>query len=282
MEYVLHLAILIAFYAAVAQSLNLSAGYAGLISLSQAGFFGIGAYTTAILSTRYGLSFWMNLPLAMCLSGLVAGGIALIVLRTVEDYFIISTLGVQVILYSLMNNLVPLTRGPMGITNIPPIRMAGMVFSSKIAFLSLTISFLGVTWWLLQNLAGSGFGRVLKAVREDEIFTASIGRDPYRAKVTAFTITAVLATIPGALYAHYISYVDPTGFTVTESIFILSIVIIGGMGSLRGSLLAAALLVLLPEGLRFIGIPFGIAANLRQMLYGGAMVVWGLRAKCHG
>ena len=105
MEYILHLLILICFYTLLSQSLNLSAGYTGLISLAQAGFYGIGAYTTAILSTQFGFSFWLNLPLAMLISGAIAFVVSLIALRTVEDYFIICTLGIQVILFSLMNNL---------------------------------------------------------------------------------------------------------------------------------------------------------------------------------
>jgi branched-chain amino acid transport system permease protein len=115
MEYILHLLILISFYTLLSQSLNLSAGFTGLISLAQAGFYGIGAYTTAILSTQFGFSFWLNLPLAMLISGAIAFVVSLIALRTVEDYFIICTLGIQVVLFSVMNNWMELTRGPLGI-----------------------------------------------------------------------------------------------------------------------------------------------------------------------
>ena len=133
MEYILHLLILICFYTLLSQSLNLSAGYTGLISLAQAGFYGIGAYTTAILSTQFGFSFWLNLPLAMLISGAIAFVVSLIALRTVEDYFIICTLGIQVILFSLMNNLMNVTRGPLGIPGIPSISFFGMSLDSKIS-----------------------------------------------------------------------------------------------------------------------------------------------------
>lgn len=273
MEYILHLLILIAFYTMLAQSLNLSAGFTGLISLAHAGFYGIGAYTTAILATQYGLSFWVNLPAAMLLSGIAAFIISLIALRTIEDYFIICTLGIQIIIFSLMNNLMDVTRGPLGIPGIPAIMLFGFSLGEKIPFLILSISVVAIVWFLLRNLAESAFGKTLVAVSEDEIYTQSIGKNVYKAKIVSFTLGAILAAIPGTLYAHYISYIDPTSFTVAESIFILSIVIIGGLRNLKGSFFAAAFLVLLPEALRFVGMPNSIAANMRQIIYGLILVI---------
>jgi len=273
MEYILHLLILICFYTLLSQSLNLSAGYTGLISLAQAGFYGIGAYTTAILSTQFGFSFWLNLPFAMLISGAIAFVVSLIALRTVEDYFIICTLGIQVILFSLMNNLMDVTRGPLGIPGIPSISFFGMSLDSKISFLILSLFFVALVWFVLKNISKSGFGKTLTAISEDEIYTQSIGKSVYQSKIISFTTSAILAAIPGALYAHYISYIDPTSFTVAESIFILSIVIIGGLGNMTGSFLAAAFLVLLPEALRFVGMPDSIAANMRQIIYGLILVV---------
>jgi branched-chain amino acid transport system permease protein len=127
-------------------------------------------------------------------------------------------------------------------------------------------------FFLLRNLTTSSFGLVLKALSEDEIFTQSIGKNVYLTKVITFTFGAMIAAIPGVLYAHYISYIDPTSFTVDESIFILSIVIIGGMRNLWGIVAAAAFLILLPEALRFVGLPNSLAANLRQIIYGIILV----------
>lgn len=273
MEYILHLLILICIYTLLSQSLNLSAGFTGLISLAQAGFYGIGAYTTAILSTRFGFSFWLNIPLAMIISGAIAFVVSLIALRTVEDYFIICTLGIQVILFSIMNNWMDLTRGPLGIPGIPSIHLFGLSLDNKIPFLILSLLFVALIWYLLRNISKSGFGKILTAISEDEIYTQSIGKNVYLSKIVSFTMSAMFAAIPGALYAHYISYIDPTSFTVNESIFILSIVIIGGLGKLTGSLIAAAFLVLLPEALRFVGMPDSIAANMRQIIYGLILVI---------
>jgi branched-chain amino acid transport system permease protein len=273
MEYILHLFILICIYTLLSQSLNLSAGFTGLISLAHAGFYGIGAYTTAILSTQFGFSFWLSIPLAMLISGAIAFMVSLIALRTVEDYFIICTLGIQVILFSLMNNWMDLTRGPLGIPGIPSIFLFGFNLDSKISFLTLSLLFVALIWFLLRNISKSGFGKTLTAISEDEIYTQSIGKNVYLSKTVSFTLSAMFAAIPGTLYAHYISYIDPTSFTVAESIFILSIVIIGGLGNLTGSFLAATFLVLLPEALRFVGMPDSIAANMRQIIYGLILVV---------
>lgn len=273
MDYLLHLLILIAFYTMLSQSLNLAAGFTGLISLAHAGFYGIGAYTAAILSTQADLSFWLVIPVAMLISGAIAFIVSLIALRTVDDYFIICTLGMQVILFSVMNNWMEVTSGPLGIPGIPSVRIWGFALDDKITFLLLSLFFVTAVWYVLRNIARSGFGKILAAIKEDEIYAQSIGKNVFLAKTVSFTLSAMLAAIPGVLYAHYISYVDPTSFTVNESIFVLSIVIIGGLGNLTGSFLAAAFLVLLPEALRFVGMPDSIAANMRQIIYGLILVI---------
>ena len=268
MSYILHILILISLYTILAQSLNLSSGLTGMVSLTHAGFYGIGAYTTAILSQQLHWPFWINLPIAMLICLALSWLISLVSVRTVDEYFIICTLGVQAIIFAVMNNWAKLTKGPLGISNIPPISFFGVNINSRLAFLILSMTFMLFVWGVLHNLFGSAFGKTLRAINEDEIYARSIGKNIYRSKLNAFTISAVIAAIPGALYAHYISFIDPTSFTVEESIFVLSIVILGGMGNLFGSFLATAFMVLLPEILRFIGMPSSVAANMRQIVYG--------------
>ena len=272
MEYLLHLLILVSIYVMLAQSLNLSAGFGGMISLAHAGFYGVGAYTAALLAVNFQVPFLLILPIAMLLSGLLALIVSAIALRTIDDYFIICTLGIQVIVFSLMNNWVSLTKGPLGIPSIPSISLFGIAIESKFAFLLLTIFFVALIFFFLKKMTDFSFGRTLRALSEDEVFTQSLGKNVYLSKVIAFTVSAMLAAIPGVLYAHYISYIDPTSFTVDESIFILSIVIIGGMQNLWGSVIAASFLVFLPEFLRFMGMPNAIAANMRQIIYGGILI----------
>ncbi|MCL2104064.1 MAG: branched-chain amino acid ABC transporter permease [Kiritimatiellaeota bacterium] len=273
MEYLLHLLILVGVYVMLSQSLALSAGFGGMISLAHAGFYGVGAYTAALLAVRCGAPFLVALPMAMVLSGMLALGVAAIALRTVDDYFVICTLGIQVVVFSLMNNWMGLTRGPLGIPGIPGIRLFGMAVESKVAFLLLVAVLAALIFVAIRKLTTSSFGRTLRALSEDEIFAKSLGKNVYLTKLTAFTLGAMFAAVPGVLYAHYISYIDPTSFTLDESIFILSIVILGGMRNLWGSVLAAAFLVLLPETLRFVGMPGAVAANLRQVVYGGILVL---------
>jgi len=274
MEYLLHVLILVGIYVMLSQSLSLSAGFGGMISLAHAGFYGVGAYTAALLAVNYQLSFLITLPIAMLLSGLVALIVSAIALRTIDDYFIVCTLGIQVIIFSLMNNWMSLTRGPLGIPGIPNIQFFSFEIGigNRLVFLLLTLFFAALIFFFLKKLTDSSFGHTLLALSEDEIFTQSLGKNVYLTKVIAFTVSAMIAAVPGVLYAHYISYIDPTSFTVDESIFILSIVIIGGMRNLWGSAIAAAFLVLLPEVLRFVGMPNAIAANMRQIIYGGVLI----------
>lgn len=273
MDYLLHLLIIICIYSILAQSLSLVAGYSGQISLAHAGFYGIGAYTTALLSVNYGLSPLVNLLLAMLLSGIVAYIVSKVAVKTVDDYYVIITLGIQVVIFSIMNNWQSVTNGPLGIAGIPQFSVFGISLENKWSFLLLSALFAALVWFVLYNITKSPFGRVLRALSEDEIYTNSLGKNVGEAKVVSFVISGMLASIAGVLYAHYVSYIDPTSFTLDESIFILSIVIIGGMRNLQGIFLTAVFLVSLPEVLRFVGFPSSVAANVRQIVYGTALVV---------
>lgn len=273
MDYLLHLVVFVLLYGMVALSLNLTTGYTQLISLAQAGFFGIGAYTTAILATHLGWPVWVNIPLGMLVAGALAWPVAVLAMRTVEDYFIICTMGMGIILFSVMNNWMELTRGPMGIPAIPPATFFGHPLAAKWEWVLAAGACYAAMFWLVANLKRSALGRLLVAISEDEVYCQSIGKNVGQAKLQSFVVGAMLASVPGGLYAHYVSFIDPTSFSVHESIFMLSIIIIGGMGNLKGSLAAVAFMILVPELLRFVGLPSDVAANVRQMLFGAALVV---------
>ena len=149
----------------------------------------------------------------------------------------------------------------------------GHTLTAKWEWVLLAGAFYAAMFWLARNIKRSALGRFLVAISEDEIFCQSLGKNVGLAKLQSFVLGAMLAAVPGALYAHYVSFVDPTSFTINESIFILSIIIIGGMGNLWGSFAAAAFMILAPEALRFIGLPSGIAANVRQIIYGALLVL---------
>jgi len=160
---------------------------------------------------------------------------------------------------------------------IPQPTIFGVTISSHFGFLLLVGFFCALVLWIASRIVRSPFSRVLKAIREDEVFAQAAGKNVAAYKVLVFVIGAGMTAVAGVMYAHYISFIDPTSFTVMESIFIISIVIIGGAGSMWGPVLGAVVLVVLPELLRFVGLPSAVAANVRQIIYGGllvAMMMW--------
>jgi branched-chain amino acid transport system permease protein len=274
MDYLLHIIILINIYVIAGITLNLLAGYTGLLSISHAAFYGIGAYTAALLSLNYHINFLPAIAAAIIVSALIGFVIGFPSLRIKDDFFVIATFGFQVILFSIMNNWMELTNGPLGLPGIPQPSFWGFEINSHLSFLILTLVFAVIIYLLCRKIINSPFGNVLKAIREDEIFAQSLGKNVSSYKIIMFSVSAGLVSIAGALYAYYITYIDPTSFTVTESIFMLSIVIVGGSGRLPGSIIGAVILVSLPELLRLIDIPNSIAANMRQILYGGLLTLF--------
>lgn len=274
MAYLLHILILIGIYVILAESLNLIAGYAGLLSIAHAAFYGVGAYVAALLALNYALPPWLTIPAAMVAAAAVGALVAWPALRVRDDYFVVATFAFQVIVFSVMNNWVALTGGPLGLPGIPRPDFFGLTVKSHGGFLLLTWLCAAGVVFICWRLARAPFGRVLRALREDEVFAAALGKNVASFKVRVFTLGAAMAAVGGCLYAYYITFIDPTSFTVMESIFIISIVIVGGAGSLRGAALGAAVLVILPEALRFVGLPSSVAANLRQIFYGLLLILF--------
>lgn len=274
MNYILHVAVIISIYSILAVSLNLLVGYGGLLSLAHAAFFGIGAYAVGVTTTALGWPFWEGALLGLILAFLCSFGVALPSLRIRGDYFVIATFAFQVLIYSLFKNWVEVTRGPMGLPRIAHPELFGWLIDSRGEFLLLTLSSAILCFWLCWKVGESPFGRVLRAIREDELLVASYGKSIIHFKTAIFALTSVLAAFAGVIYAGYITFIDPLSFTIHESIFILSIVIIGGAGSLWGTILATLLLIIIPEALRFIGLPTAVAGNFRQIIYGIILIAF--------
>jgi len=277
MEYLLHIAILIGIYTIAATSLNLVAGYTGLISISHAAFAGVGAYVTALMGLKLNLLFWFSLPCAMAVAAVLALVASIPALRVHDDYFVLATFALQVIATSIMTNWVDFTGGPLGLPGIPQPSIFGAILSTHWRMLVLVWLLAGLFLFLTYRLVHSPFGRVLKAIREDEVLVRAFGRNVFWFKVSAFVMGAACVAVSGSLYAVYITFIDPSSFTVMESIFILAVIIVGGAGTLWGPVIGATALVALPELLRFVGLPSAVAANVRQVLYGlllVAMMFW--------
>lgn len=273
MEYILHLLILIGIYTILSVSLNLIAGYAGLISIAHAAFYGVGAYVAALMALKLHTPFIVNLFCAVSLCGLLGALVGVPSLRIRDDYFVIATFAFQVVTFNILNNWTSFTGGPMGLPGIPQPSIFGHAISSQLEFASLVGVLCTLTLWTTHRIVRSPFGRVLKAIREDEVLAQTAGKNVAAYKIIVFIISAGMAAVAGVLFAYYISFIDPTSFTVMESIFIISTVIIGGSGNLWGSVAGSGMLVLIPEILRFIGLPNSAAANLRQIVYGGLLII---------
>jgi len=273
MEYLIHILIMATIYTILAVSLDLLAGQTGLVSIAHAAFFGLGAYTSALLVLRWGCGFLIGVLGGMSLAALVSVIISLPTVRLHDDYFVIATFGFQMILFSIFNNWMALTRGPLGIPGIPQPVVFGWHATSHWEFLLLSSLFALIGVLSVRRLSSSAFGRVLHGIREDEIFVKSLGKNTLRFKASVFAVSAALAASAGSLYAHYITFIDPSSFTVMEAILVISMVIIGGAGSAWGPIVGAVVLIALPEVFRFIDLPSTIAANLRQTLYGSLLVI---------
>ena len=272
MEYLLHILLIAGIYVILTLSLNLIVGYTGLPALGHAAFSCIGAYTSSLLALNIGLSPWIGLMIGACIAALSGAIIGYPAVRLKGDYLALATFGLGVIVYSIAKNWVSLTRGPMGLPGIPGLSVFGFQLSEIWSYLLLVLVFVMLTIFVINRIVDSPFGRILRSIREDEIASEALGKDTTRHKLLVFIIGAFFAGIAGSLYAHYITFIDPSSFTVMESITILLMVIFGGMGSISGSVVGAVILVIFPELLRFLGMPSAIAAPMRQMIYGLLLV----------
>jgi branched-chain amino acid transport system permease protein len=264
--YILNLLILIGIYSILSISLQLSIGFTGLLNLGHIAFFAIGAYTSALLTSN-GHSFIFGFVLAGILSMLAGYILSIPTNRLKGDYLALATMGFSFVVYALALNWISLTRGPLGIPGIPKPEIFGLKFSSNITFFILTLFIAAVSYFLIKRIASSPFGKVLEAIRDDELAAKALGKNTFKMKSYSLAISAFFAGIAGSLYAHYITFIDPSSFTILQLIPVLAIVIIGGLASLEGTLLATVILVLLPEPLRFIGFPSSIIGPIRQLLY---------------
>lgn len=273
MEYLFHILAMVGIYAILAVSLDILVGQTGLLSVAHGAIYGLGAYVSALMVVRTGAPFIVGLIVSVIATVIVAVGISLVSVRLRGDYFILATFCFQMILFNLLNNWTAATGGAEGISGIPRPTIFGWEIRSSGQFAALSCVLASLAFVIVRRIASSPFGRVLRAMREDEAIAEAFGKNTNQFKLGAFMVSSALAAVAGTIFAHYITYIDPSSFTVTESILVVSMVIIGGAGSSWGPIMGAALLVSLPEILRFAGMPAAIAANARQILYGTLLVI---------
>jgi len=270
----IHLATLVAIYGILAVSLNLIMGITGLFDMGHAAFFGIGAYTTAILMVDYGVSWLPAVFASMLISGLVAWIIGIPTLKLRGDYFAVVTMAVGEIFRAIFRNWMEVTRGPLGIPNIPYANILGFEIKPGIPFAILAFVVLGIVIFISERLIFSPFGRSLKGIREDEgAGVEALGKNSYLNKMYIFIIGSALAGVAGSLFATYIQFIDPSTFTLMLTNFILLIILLGGKGNSFGAVVASVLFVVLREGVRFLGLPTSIAAPLQQWIFGLLLIL---------
>lgn len=275
LNFILLIMIYTGIYALMAVGQNLITGYVGLLSLTQAGFFAIGSYATAILSVTYGWSFWLTIPFAAILAGFFGLLIGLPTLRLKGDYLAIATLGFGEIVRNILNNWDSLTNGPMGIQRIPMVTLFGFTISpyAKWGFLVMVWIFVLVAYLLFQRLAKSRIGRALEAIREDEIAASSMGINTTSYKVWAFVLGAAVAGVAGSLQAEFILSVTPGAFTFMVSIMVLCMVVLGGMGNFKAVILGAFLIQFVSYFPQLVGLSNVIPPQFKQVLFGLILVI---------
>jgi branched-chain amino acid transport system permease protein len=246
--------------------LQLIVGYTGQLSFGHAAFFGIGAYTAAILAMKLGAPALVTLPAAMAMAG-VAGLILAPVLRLSGHYLAIATLAMGEIVFLLINTLKPVTNGAYGLYGIPAPAAFGFAIDSDAGFFVLASALMFAVLAVMYRLTGSRFGRALLAVRENERAALACGVNATRYKAQAFVIGSACAGLAGGLYAHYSAYINPNSFTFETSVEMVTMVVIGGLGSMVGGLFGALAVVAMPEYLRWL-------SDYRLIIYGGLLVVF--------
>ena len=270
-EYALHLATLACIFVIAAVALQLLVSQTGLLSVAQAVFMAIGSYSAALLTTRFGAPGVLEFLVAALAALLVSLSISVPSLRLRNDYFAIATFGLQMIAGGVLLNWTGVTNGAMGIANIKPLTLGGVSFQSPYLFFVLVAACASLAILCVELVQASRFGLVLRAIRQDELLAQALGKDTLRFKVKIVGLSAILTAISGVFYAHFLAYIDPSSFTLMDSVLLLAMVVIGGESPL-GAATGAIILVLLPEALRFVGLPSALAANLRQVVYGLLLV----------
>lgn len=266
-----HILIMSAINIILAVSLGIVVGYLGELSLAHAAFYGIGAYTSALLTMKLQIPFIPAFFLAIVAAGIMGYLIGIPALRLSGHYFAIATLGFQGIVILLIVNLVDITRGPMGLPGIPApgaINLFGILisFRDKLPYYYLTLLIVIIILYITRNLIRYKYGQAFLATREDPSLAASIGITPKKFRLLAFVISTCMAGAAGSLYSHYALFISPDSFQLSESVYFATMVIIGGRGTIMGPILGAMLLTVLPEVLRSAG-------ELQFVLYGLMLMI---------
>ena len=260
LDYFVILMTSLAFYTILVLALNLAVGFTGLINLGHMVFFGIGAYTSAILTT-HGIPWYFAFILAGLLASLVGMIIAAITVRLKGEYFAMVTLGLAFIAIAISRNWISLTRGALGIPGVPDI------IKNDFYYMLFCWIIAGISILFFYKITNSETGKIFQAIRDDETAAAILGKNTYAYKVLSITISTFFAGIAGSLFAHHINFVDPSVFDLEFFIFVISMLIVGGLASLKGSVIGVFALSFVSEGMRYITVNPSLVGSIRDISY---------------
>ncbi len=264
--YYMRVSTLAGIWVILALAVQVILGFTGMITFGHAAFYGIGAYTSALLVMRLGLSFWIALPAATLTAGIFGLLIAIPSIRLKGDYLAVVTLAFGEIVRLVTLNWVGLTRGPMGLPDIPPPSVFGYPLKGSVACYYLCLGLVVACVVFVRLLVLSPFGRAMMAVRDDATAASAMGIDVFKVRLMSVGVGAALAGVAGSFFAHYNGFISPQNFTGAESMLMLLMVVLGGVGSIPGAIMGGVLLSILPEALRPLG-------QWRLVLNGFLMVI---------
>ncbi|MDO8617838.1 MAG: branched-chain amino acid ABC transporter permease [Candidatus Uhrbacteria bacterium] len=263
-DFIIFLLVLFAIYGIAGLALNLTLGWGGLINLGFMGFLSIGAYTSAILTTEYHLPVFVGIIAGMILAALISGFVGILIRTIRGDALAIILLGFNFTVYAIGLNWNSVTRGALGIPGIPRPEF----FYDDRRFLFLVTILLLLTTLFLYRLTHSSFGRVLGAIRDEELHARVLGKRMFRVKMIVHIVSGALAGLAGALLAHFIRFIDPASFFIHQLVFVLSMIFVGGLASVPGTIIGAFILTLLPEMIRvFVNLPSDILGAIRGIIF---------------
>jgi branched-chain amino acid transport system permease protein len=266
--YALHLLIYFNIYALLALSLNLVVGYCGIITLAHAAYFAIGGYAYALSTSALGLGFIPSAFIALAVGAALSVAVSVPAWRFRGDFILLITLAVQVLFFGILHNWSSVTNGPLGIAGVSKPVIGSIEFDTIGSMAILSTVLAGAAGWTLWSLQTSPWGRLLKAMRDDELATRSLGKDVRVAKLFVLAFACGFAGLAGAIQASYATFIDPSMGSLDQSVLLLSMLIVGGTANMRGPLTGVAILLAIPEILRLCQLPDAIAGNLRMLAYG--------------
>lgn len=273
MNYLYSVLILVTIYALLSVGLNIIMGNGGMFHMGHGGLFAVGAYVSAIIATQLHLPFLCELLVAGSAAAIFGVLLGLPAIRLKGDYITFVTYGFAVVAYTVCNNWMAVTNGPIGITGVSRPTILGISFSKTWAYLVLCIVIVAFFIWIVRRITDSPYGMSIEALREDEAAAYASGINVASMRVQIFCFGAFLAGVAGTLYVHYMMICDPTGFKIATSSLLVSMVIIGGLGSIKGSVVGAILVMGLPELLGFLGINNMYTEQIQNILYSILLVI---------